>query len=650
MNSKRQWILYNGQEMLPAPAITLKAGDLTMRYEASGDLRSIKFGEHEVLRRIYVAVRDPNWNTIPAQISVEDLSIQANAFSIRYRAAHHQDAIHFTWQGTILGGADSSLTFLMDGAAQSSFLRNRIGFCVLHPMSCAGMRCSIEHVDGSVTERVFPVEIAPHQPFRNMRAISHEISNGRQAVVRFGGEIFEMEDQRNWTDASYKTYGTPLDLPIPVEVAAGTTIEQSVTLRLIGDAQPLPNAPGTTLRFTVTDKVAGKLPAIGLSSADHEQPLTDREVERLRLLRLAHLRADVHFRLADWRERFAQTMDEAHRLNVALEVALHLTATPETDLAALRQLLDTQKPKIAVWLLFQDGHNTTPDGIAALARQRLVSYDVSARFAGGTDAFFAQLNRERPALDGLDLLTYSMNPQVHAFDDASLIENLAAQAVTVASAGSFSDGRGVMISPVTLKLRYNPAATRPPDDPRPGELPAQVDVRQMSLLGAGWTLGSLKYLSEGGAERITYYQTTGWLGVMECENLPARSAPFPAHPSEVFPLFHVLADVGEFADAEVLRAWSSDPLTIDGLALRLGERVRVLLANFTSAVQHIDLRGLHGEVTVRRLNEHNAELATQSPEIFRTQAGERFALEHDHLQLELAPYAVAKLDMRMITR
>ena len=31
----------------------------------------------------------------------------------------------------------------------------------------------------------------------------------------------------------------------------------------------------------------------------------------------------------------------------------------------------------------------------------------------------------------------------------------------------------------------------------------------MSLFGAGWTAGSLKYLAEGGAHSLTYYETTG---------------------------------------------------------------------------------------------------------------------------------------------
>ena len=95
------------------------------------------------------------------------------------------------------------------------------------------------------------------------------------------------------------------------------------------------------------------------------------------------------------------------------------------------------------------------------------------------------------------------------------METLEAQAVTVESARQFAGGLPIAVTPVTLLARFNPNATGPEPEPAPGELPAQVDVRQMSLFGANWTLGSIKYLSESGASSVTYYETTGWRGVME---------------------------------------------------------------------------------------------------------------------------------------
>ncbi len=117
----------------------------------------------------------------------------------------------------------------------------------------------------------------------------------------------------------------------------------------------------------------------------------------------------------------------------------------------------------------------------------------------------------------MDFITYSINPQVHAFDNLSLVETLSAQGETVKSARKFSNNKPISVSPITLKMRFNPNATAPEANMKSDQLPPQVDVRQMSLFGAAWTLGSLKYLCESETHSLTYYETTGWRGVMETE-------------------------------------------------------------------------------------------------------------------------------------
>ncbi len=227
-------VLYYGVDA-PLPERTeLRAGPLSLVFE-EGDLRYVRLQGREILRRVYVAIRDRNWGTIPPRLANLQKEIAADSFRITYDVENKQGEIDFFWKGTITGDAEGTIIFRMDGQARSTFLRNRIGFCVLHPLrECAGQPCVVEQVDGAVVEGAFPRYIAADQAFLNMRAVSHEVVPGVWAEVRFAGDTFEMEDQRNWTDASYKTYCTPLSLPFPAEVKAGTTISQSVTLRLKG--------------------------------------------------------------------------------------------------------------------------------------------------------------------------------------------------------------------------------------------------------------------------------------------------------------------------------------------------------------------------------------------------------------------------------
>ncbi len=51
--------LYYGKEDLLPEQIRLRAGPLSLIYE-QGDLRYIKLGDREVLRWVYVAIRDHN--------------------------------------------------------------------------------------------------------------------------------------------------------------------------------------------------------------------------------------------------------------------------------------------------------------------------------------------------------------------------------------------------------------------------------------------------------------------------------------------------------------------------------------------------------------------------------------------------------------
>jgi hypothetical protein len=153
---------------------------------------------------------------------------------------HRQGGIDFRWHGEIKGESDGTITFTMDGVAHSTFMRNRIGFCVLHPASCAGARCRVETVGGTIQESQLPRFIQPDAPFEDMKSIAHEVQPHLWAKVVFSGDVFEMEDQRNWIDASFKTSARRCACPIPVQIEQGTKVSQSVTLRLEGVAPKEP--------------------------------------------------------------------------------------------------------------------------------------------------------------------------------------------------------------------------------------------------------------------------------------------------------------------------------------------------------------------------------------------------------------------------
>jgi hypothetical protein len=177
-----------------------------MTYE-DGELRYVKLGRREVVRRLYVAVRDRIWRTISPRLENARIDAHDDTFIIEFDAHHVEDEIDFFWRGSIVGDSLGKISFLMDGHARSTFWRGRIGFCILHPMrECAGARVRVEQDGVGTITGTFPLDIDPHAPFLDMTAIAHEVEDGVWAELRFTGDLFEMEDQRNWTDASFKTF------------------------------------------------------------------------------------------------------------------------------------------------------------------------------------------------------------------------------------------------------------------------------------------------------------------------------------------------------------------------------------------------------------------------------------------------------------
>lgn len=632
--------ILNGQADLAPQPITLHWGPCTAIFQ-NGTLRDISTHNVVVLSQIYAAVRDHNWGTVNGVFSQVEIDQHIDSCRVTFQSTHQYGEIDFEWRGTIVGERDGTLTFKFDGKANTTFQRNRIGFCVLHPMSAAGEACRIEHTNGSETGSYLPREIAPHQPFFDIRAIHHEAAPGFWVETRMTGDTFEMEDQRNWTDASFKTYCTPLGEPFPVTVEAGTEIKQQIVVRFHGSVPEVGLLTSGSVRIDI-NKERHALPYIGFGAATHGESLSARTIERLRALSPAHLRVDLHFSEQAWLQVLMRAVNEANAIGCALELALHLANNAELELQALRDALAKVGSRIARVLVFRDSEKSTDAMWVDKARTIL---QLDAPVGGGTDAYFTELNRERPQAEHFDVVSYSINPQVHAFDDASLVETLEVVPVTVATAKTFCGGKPIIISPITFRIRWNPNATSAPPPTPAGELPDRVDTRQMSLFGAGWTLGSFKHLCATDVQALTYFETTGWFGVMERDSGSPLPDKFFSIAGSVFPMYHVLADIGDFTGGEYIECNSSQSQRVEALILTQEGRLRVMLANFTMDEQTVILNGLPALMFVgRSLNADNALYAMTDPEAYRQHQDMRFDVRDGTLQVTLPPYGLLTLD------
>ena len=348
-------ILYYGRgEPLPE-ILHLQAGPFELDYQG-GEIKSVRLGNHEILRHIYISVRDHLWTPIMPVVSESILEQEAKRFRIETGLEYFHEDVKFIGKSIIIGDEQGNIHFRFNGVARSGFSANRIGFCVLHPIrELAGKPCKVRHSDGSVESGIFPFNIAPHQPFFDIRTISYEVANGAMVEVGVDGEVFEMEDQRNWIDYSYKTYCWSVSAPYPRTIAEGTSISQSVSLKL------LQNPPGQreeaephVLSINIAEQSTNKFPRIGLGVASHGLPLGDVELDRLRMLYISHLRVDLHISEPDYPQKLIRAKFEANALGVPLEIARFFSDNFSEEVQEFCTRLQSVQPRVCTWLLFHE--------------------------------------------------------------------------------------------------------------------------------------------------------------------------------------------------------------------------------------------------------------------------------------------------------
>jgi D-apionolactonase len=165
----------------------------------------------------------------------------------------------------------------------------------------------------------------------------------------------------------------------------------------------------------------------------------------------------------------------------------------------------------------------------------------------------------------------------------------------------------------------------------------------MSLFAAGWTLGSLHRLLESGVAATTYFETTGWRGVMQGDEPPAAPERFPARAGMIYPLYHVFADLADWKDGQFIPCQSSDHLAVETLAMTDESGLHLLVANLTPHPQTVTIDALSGKnVALRRLNAETVEEAAFNSERFRSRTEALPASSKS--ELNLAPFEIARLD------
>jgi hypothetical protein len=318
----------------PGGVRRLAAGDVCAEL-VGAELWHVSIGGREVIRRLFVAVREDDWSTSvarPVGLSVRE---DANAFRVTLDAVNDTRTGPFPWSATIVGGA-GSMRFELRGRAAPPLVVNRVGICVLHPEdSCRGRDYTITSPTGKVTNGRLPRGLLPQRidadgldwsAITEIQRLCLGQPDGGLVDFRFTGGPFAFEDQRNYADVTYKS--CTQDPPVlPIVFRRRTELREGVEVRRVGGRRRRLVA-GSAAVVCVGPTHGAPLPPVGMR-LDATRPLDAAGTALLARVRPRFLRATA----VDAREVSAAAL-----AGVPLELELAAGVDEANDAARLEAL------------------------------------------------------------------------------------------------------------------------------------------------------------------------------------------------------------------------------------------------------------------------------------------------------------------------
>ncbi len=464
-------------------------------------LRGLCVGETEVVRGLSYPVRAADWSTLATVVLDEQFEQSAGRVSrvTRFQAIDGSFAGRFeVWIDADPPHATATAT--VEIAALRKLAVNRAGFALLHPLAgVTETALTVRHPDGRQSQIAFPKHISPGKTAKDIAGLAHLVGPV-EVDIAFDGEVFEMEDQRNWSDASFKTYCRPLSAPKPFIMEPGVPLRQTVIIHMTARkaqaaAQPVPEA------------VTARMPEVALA---HEPGLSDtRKLSAFPGLpvqaRLTARATDADLAaLADISDLTLELVAEDARALTVLAQRCHGAGLRPAYVVALPQpYLASHQPE-GPW-----PYGAAPANFAAAMRRLFPDAAVGT----GSLTNFTELNRCRPALDGTDFVTFGNTAIVHAADDMSVFQTLEALPHILESARNLAGPKPLRLGLLSIGMRSNPYGAAVVDNPAGALVPmARLDPRQATGFAAAYGVGVLAAAAIAGVQSLALAMPDGPLG------------------------------------------------------------------------------------------------------------------------------------------
>ena len=548
-------------------------GDFTFDL-ARAAVRNVRYKNIQIIDLLYTAIRPWDWSTLDPDQHSEDVKVTGDicVITIKDSFAGALDA-----QTEITISKDNKFTVAYELRGLAEYSVNRWGICFC--LNSADWMGSTVKSQGN--EYQLPAAISPQRVvdgvtqglFPAANEMLFAATDQRSIKVVSTGKVLEAEDQRNWTDNTYKIYSGSLSEPRPFVTSAGSLWQQSVTFEISPPNTQLPDGS------KIIVKEIDSLPSIGLQfNTDSLLPL-DALNNALFLLDIDHIRINEE-------SLTAQKINTVSTNGLIVEAAL-LSSHSGDQLHRDIEHLNKQIPAGSRILIQREGREIVE--IGDLPKNQSLS-----SFIPGTDAYLVDLHRNKYEFG--ESISYSMVPTVHSSDVETIFKTLYTQRESIQFAQEFL-AQQVLVSPITFSTRGNPE-TGHARDQRINFANPEMALRIRTIEGAAWTLGSIFALASAGAYSGTWHELFGEFGIIYPDGDAIKFSP----------TFHALAALGAHHAHEITIATSLDNSWV---AFENREAKKIVVTSLRPWAIEITANVLAGYETIQSLRASEAEKASQ---------------------------------------
>jgi len=548
-------------------------GDFTFDL-ARAAVRNVRFKNVQIIDLLYTAIRPWDWSTLDPDQHSEDVTVTGEICVITIKDLF-AGALDARTEITISKDNKFTVSYELRGLAEYSVNRWGICFCL---NSADWMGSTVKLQDN---EYILPAVISPQRVvdgitqglFPAANQMHFIAQDNRSIKVTSTGKVLEAEDQRNWTDNTYKIYSGSLSEPRPFVTSAGSLWQQSLTFEIDPPSKQVPDGS------KIVVKEIDSLPSIGLQfNTDPLLPLDELDTA-LFLLDIDHLRINEE-------SLTSQKINSASTNGLIVEAAL-LSSHSGDKLHREIEHLNKQIPAGSRILIQRESREIVEAG--DLPKNKSLS-----SFTPGTDAYLVDLHRNKYNFG--ESISYSMVPTVHSTDTETIFKTLDTQRESIQFVQEFLAPQ-VLISPITFSTRGNPE-TGHARDQRINFANPEMALRIRTIEGAAWTLGSIFALASADAYSGTWHELFGEFGIIYPDSAAIKFTP----------TFHALAALGAHHAHEITIATSLDNSWV---AFENREAKKIVVASLRPWVIEITANVLAGYKTIQSLHASECEKASQ---------------------------------------